>query len=161
MGYIKSRGQRFGGYRRLGDTGSTVPYMTAYQLSYDAPWYATLFGPLGTGAYIAYEAGADIAAIPGSVEPANLTAGTLTPAQVASVQQQGDAQILEVPNNAAAFGYPPNVVDVAQTTADQQIQGFNADLAALNPTSDPLLNATGIAWYWWAVAAAGLYLFTR
>jgi hypothetical protein len=101
--------------------------------------------------------------LPGGIAWQNVSHGTLTTQQVAALQEQGAGQVQQVYDNAVQYyGADSPAAEAAADILPTQIQGVYADIAALNPTSnDPLLNATGFAWYWWAAAAATFYLLTR
>jgi hypothetical protein len=63
------------------------------------------------------------------------------------------AQIQSVPQNAAAAGYPANVVQVAQMAADQQSSNAPADVANVASFYNAgQLTVTPFAWPWWAWA---------
>jgi hypothetical protein len=101
--------------------------------------------------------------LPGGIAPQNLITGTLTTQQVAAFQAQGAAQLQQMYNNAVEdYGADSSAAQTIAQMLPTQIQGVYSDIAALNQAStDPLLNATGFAWYWWAAAAATFYLLTR
>jgi hypothetical protein len=99
--------------------------------------------------------------LPNGISWQNLTSGTLSPAQVALLQAQGQAGIQQVYNNAVTYyGADSPAAQAVAAILPAQIQGVVDDLNALNPqpATDPLLNATGIAWYWWALGALGVFL---
>jgi hypothetical protein len=100
--------------------------------------------------------------LPGGVNYQNLATGTLTPSQVATLQAQGAAQVSSVYDNAVTYyGEDSPAAQAAAAVLPTQIAGVYSDIAALNPqpsSTDPLLSLTGIAWYWWALGAVGIFV---
>ena len=63
-------------------------------------------------------------------------------------------------NAATYYGENSAPADAVASVLPTQVQGVYSDVAALNPqpsSSDPLLNATGVAWYWWALIGVGTF----
>lgn len=96
-----------------------------------------------------------IFSLPGGISYQNLASGTLSPSQVALLQSQGAAQVQQVYDNTVLnYGADSPAAQAVAAVLPTQIQGVYSDIAALNPQStDPLLNATGIPWYIWALGA--------
>ena len=99
--------------------------------------------------------------LPGGINWQNLSTGTLSPSQVAALQANGAAGIQDVYNNAVAnYGVDSPAADAVAGVLQAQQSGVYSDIAAINPqpsSTDPLFNATGISWYWWALIGVGAF----
>jgi hypothetical protein len=98
---------------------------------------------------------------PFGVNLTNLTSGTLSADQVVALQQQAVADNNQVLANLIANG---GVDSPGAQALQAQIDQINAATvagvgAAANTSSDPLLAATGIPWYYWAAGVTGLLIF--
>lgn len=97
--------------------------------------------------------------LPGGVNWQNVTTGTLSPSQVASLQAQGAAQVQSVYDNAVTYyGQDSSAAEAAASVLPTQIAGVYSDVAALNPQPSSTLNLAGVAWYWWALGALGIFV---
>ena len=156
---MRGMGRLRGRRRRLGQIDSY--YDAASTLDSSMPWYYDLI----PGGPAIYQVDQVIPPPPGGYSLSNVTSGSLNPAQVAALQASGAQSVQDVDNNAvASYGVDSPAATAAASVLQSQESGVYSDIAALNPqasSSDPLLAATGVAWYWWALGAVGIFVLVE